>query len=148
MHAAPGSVPSAVYVGMMAQVCCPSAQKVQEEIEFGASPRYIRDEYVETLSKIYLSYYRSYVGRLMKVQYEEVAEKDDLMGVEDTAKKGFFSKPSLRSRNTIFTLGTRGAVISPAELEAPILVPHTAQRGEQRVWQGYPSVARDQFPKC
>ncbi|XP_076772713.1 vacuolar protein sorting-associated protein 52 homolog isoform X3 [Arvicanthis niloticus] len=97
-----------------------------------ATAKEIRDEYVETLSKIYLSYYRSYVGRLMKVQYEEVAEKDDLMGVEDTAKKGFFSKPSLRSRNTIFTLGTRGAVISPAELEAPILVPHTAQRGEQR----------------
>uniref|UniRef100_A0A8P0T8C6 Vacuolar protein sorting-associated protein 52 homolog n=1 Tax=Canis lupus familiaris TaxID=9615 RepID=A0A8P0T8C6_CANLF len=92
----------------------------------------IRDEYVETLSKIYLSYYRSYLGRLMKVQYEEVAEKDDLMGVEDTAKKGFFSKPSLRSRNTIFTLGTRRSVISPTEMEPPILVPHTAQRGEQR----------------
>ncbi|XP_022437291.1 vacuolar protein sorting-associated protein 52 homolog isoform X1 [Monodon monoceros] len=97
-----------------------------------ATAKEIRDEYVETLSKIYLSYYRSYLGRLMKVQYEEVAEKDDLMGVEDTAKKGFFSKPSLRSRNTIFTLGTRGSVISPTELEAPILVPHTAQRGEQR----------------
>ncbi|MXQ85540.1 hypothetical protein E5288_WYG011230 [Bos mutus] len=73
-----------------------------------ATAKEIRDEYVETLSKIYLSYYRSYLGRLMKVQ------------------------PSLRSRNTIFTLGTRGSVISPAELEAPILVPHTAQRGEQR----------------
>ncbi|KAB0394382.1 hypothetical protein E2I00_013363, partial [Balaenoptera physalus] len=85
-----------------------------------ATAKEIRDEYVETLSKIYLSYYRSYLGRLMKVQYEEVAEKDDLMG------------PSLRSRNTIFTLGTRGSVISPTELEAPILVPHTAQRGEQR----------------
>lgn len=48
----------------------------------------------------------------------------------------FFSKPSLRSRNTIFTLGTRGSVISPTELEAPILVPHTAQRGEQRVGGG------------
>ncbi|MEJ1271023.1 VPS52 GARP complex subunit [Cricetulus griseus] len=73
-----------------------------------ATAKEIRDEYVETLSKIYLSYFRSYLGRLMKVQ------------------------PSLRSRNTIFTLGTRGAVISPTELEAPILVPHTAQRGEQR----------------
>ncbi|XP_038598181.1 vacuolar protein sorting-associated protein 52 homolog [Tachyglossus aculeatus] len=97
-----------------------------------ATAREIRDEYVETLSKIYLSYFRSYTGRLMKVQYEEVAEKDDLMGVEDTAKKGFFSKPSLRNRNTVFTLGTRGAVISPAELEAPILVPHAAHKGEQR----------------
>ncbi|XP_039862588.1 vacuolar protein sorting-associated protein 52 homolog isoform X1 [Simochromis diagramma] len=92
----------------------------------------IRDEYVDTMSKIYYSYFKSYSGRLLKVQYEEVADKDDLMGVEDTAKKGFFSKPSLKSRNTIFTLGQRGAVLSPAELEGPILVPHTAQRGDSR----------------
>ncbi|MBZ3887564.1 Vacuolar protein sorting-associated protein 52-like protein [Sciurus carolinensis] len=100
-----------------------------------ATAKEIRDEYVETLSKIYLSYYRSYLGRLMKVQYEEVAEKDDLMGVEDTAKKDILGaeKPCARPwENTIFTLGTRGSVISPTELEAPILVPHTAQRGEQR----------------
>ncbi|TNN54224.1 Vacuolar protein sorting-associated protein 52 [Liparis tanakae] len=98
----------------------------------------IRDEYVDTMSKIFYSYFKSYSGRLLKVQYEEVADKDDLMGVEDTAKKDilpcvrFFSKPSLRSRNTIFTLGQRGAILSPAELEGPILVPHTAQRGDSR----------------
>lgn len=57
----------------------------------------------------------------------------DLTVFLDSDPSRFFSKPSLRSRNTIFTLGTRGSVISPAELEAPILVPHTAQRGEQRV---------------
>lgn len=33
-----------------------------------ATAKEIKDEYVETLSKIYLSYYRSYLGRLMKVQ--------------------------------------------------------------------------------
>lgn len=92
----------------------------------------IRDEYVDTMSKIYYSYFKSYSSRLLKVQYEEVADKDDLMGVEDTAKKGFFSKPSLKSRNTIFTLGQRGAILSPTELEGPILVPHTAQRGDCR----------------
>ncbi|XP_011478987.1 vacuolar protein sorting-associated protein 52 homolog isoform X2 [Oryzias latipes] len=92
----------------------------------------VRDEYVDTMSKIYYSYFKSYSGRLLKVQYEEVADKDDLMGVEDTAKKGFFSKPSLKSRNTIFTVGQRGAILSPAELEGPILVPHTAQRGDSR----------------
>ncbi|XP_069372683.1 vacuolar protein sorting-associated protein 52 homolog isoform X4 [Paralichthys olivaceus] len=92
----------------------------------------IRDEYVDTMSKIYYSYFKSYSGRLLKVQYEEVADKDDLMGVEDTAKKGFFSKPSLKSRNTIFTVGQRGAILSPSELEGPILVPHTAQRGDSR----------------
>ncbi|XP_041822971.1 vacuolar protein sorting-associated protein 52 homolog [Melanotaenia boesemani] len=92
----------------------------------------VRDDYVDTMSKIYYSYFKSYSGRLLKVQYEEVADKDDLMGVEDTAKKGFFSKPSLKSRNTIFTLGQRGTILSPAELEGPILVPHTAQRGDSR----------------
>ncbi|XP_028453243.1 vacuolar protein sorting-associated protein 52 homolog isoform X2 [Perca flavescens] len=92
----------------------------------------IRDEYVDTMSKIYYSYFKSYSSRLLKVQYEEVADKDDLMGVEDTAKKSFFSKPSLKSRNTIFTLGQRGSILSPAELEGPILVPHTAQRGDSR----------------
>ncbi|XP_051728801.1 vacuolar protein sorting-associated protein 52 homolog [Ctenopharyngodon idella] len=92
----------------------------------------IRDEYVDTMSKIYFSYFKSYSGRLLKVQYEDVADKDDLMGVEDTAKKGFFSKPSLKSRNTIFTLGQRGEVLSPAELEGPILIPHAAQRGDSR----------------
>ncbi|CAL9704030.1 unnamed protein product [Knipowitschia caucasica] len=92
----------------------------------------IRDEYVDTMSKIYFSYFKSYSSRLLKVQYEEVADKDDLMGVEDTAKKGFFSKPSLKSRNTIFTVGQRGNILSPAELEGPILVPHTAQRGDCR----------------
>lgn len=60
----------------------------------------------------------------------------DLTVFLDSAPSRFFSKPSLRSRNTIFTLGTRGSVISPTELEAPILVPHTAQRGEQRVGGG------------
>ncbi|XP_043383867.1 vacuolar protein sorting-associated protein 52 homolog isoform X1 [Chelonia mydas] len=92
----------------------------------------LREQYVETMSKIYLSYFKSYTSRLMKIQYEEVAEKDDLMGVEDTAKKGFFSKPSLKNRNTIFTLGNRGSVIGGAELEGPIIVPHAAQKSDVR----------------
>lgn len=40
-----------------------------------ATAKEIRDEYVETLSKIYLSYYRSYLGRLMKVQVRPWREK-------------------------------------------------------------------------
>uniref|UniRef100_A0A452HW76 Vacuolar protein sorting-associated protein 52 homolog n=1 Tax=Gopherus agassizii TaxID=38772 RepID=A0A452HW76_9SAUR len=90
----------------------------------------LREQYVETMSKIYLSYFKSYTGRLMKIQYEEVAEKDDLMGVEDTAKKDIL--PSLKNRNTIFTLGNRGSVIGGAELEGPIIVPHAAQKSDVR----------------
>lgn len=97
-----------------------------------AAAQELREQYVDTMSKIYLSYFKSYTSRLMKIQYEEVAEKDDLMGVEDTAKKGFFSKPSLKNRNTVFTLGNRGAVIGAAELEGPIIVPHAAQKSDVR----------------
>ncbi|KAL7975974.1 hypothetical protein Chor_011742 [Crotalus horridus] len=68
----------------------------------------VRDEYVDTMSKIYLSYFKSYTNRLMKLQ------------------------PSLRSRNTIFTLGNRGNVISSTELEGSIIVPHSAQKSDVR----------------
>ncbi|NXJ58727.1 VPS52 protein, partial [Spizaetus tyrannus] len=91
----------------------------------------LREQYVDTMSKIYLSYFKSYTSRLMKIQYEEVAEKDDLMGVEDTAKKDILG-PSLKNRNTVFTLGNRGSVIGAAELEGPIIVPHAAQKSDVR----------------
>lgn len=92
----------------------------------------IRDEYVDTMSKVYQSYFKTYVSRLMKVQYEEVADKDDLIAIEDTARRGFFStKSSLKNRSTTFTLGNRASVLT-TDLEAPVIVPHAAQRGDQR----------------
>ncbi|XP_050390938.2 vacuolar protein sorting-associated protein 52 homolog [Patella vulgata] len=92
----------------------------------------IRDEYIDTMSKLYYSYFKSYASRLMKLQFEEVAAKDDLMGYEDTAKKSFFStKPTLKNRSTVFTLGNRGEVLS-SELEAPVIVPHAAQKSDSR----------------
>uniref|UniRef100_A0A8C3CPZ9 VPS52 subunit of GARP complex n=1 Tax=Cairina moschata TaxID=8855 RepID=A0A8C3CPZ9_CAIMO len=101
-----------------------------------AAAQELREQYVDTMSKIYLSYFKSYTSRLMKIQYEEVAEKDDLMGVEDTAKKDILppggKRPSLKNRNTVFTLGNRGAVIGAAELEGPIIVPHAAQKSDVR----------------
>ncbi|XP_057289466.1 vacuolar protein sorting-associated protein 52 homolog [Hydractinia symbiolongicarpus] len=95
--------------------------------------REIRDEYVDTMSKIYSAYFGGYIAKLMKLQYEELAGKDDLMGVEDTAKtRGFFStKTPLRNRSTIFSLGSRGQVITDL-LEEPIIVPHAAQKTEKR----------------
>ncbi|RUS69204.1 hypothetical protein EGW08_023031, partial [Elysia chlorotica] len=98
----------------------------------------VRDEYVDTMSKIYYSYFKSYSSRLIKLQkelaklFEEAAARDDLMGVEDTAKKGFFSsKPTLKNRSTVFTLGSRGEALT-SELEAPVIVPHAAVKSETR----------------
>lgn len=90
----------------------------------------IREEYVDTISKVYLSYFKAYQSRLMKLQFEDVPDKDDLMGVDDTPKWGLFNKPSLKNRSTIFTLGNRNAVLGN-ELEAPVIVPHASAKSEK-----------------
>ncbi|XP_076183022.1 vacuolar protein sorting 52 [Ptiloglossa arizonensis] len=84
-------------------------------------------EYVSTMSKIYYSYFKSYSSRLMKLQFEEGATKDDLMGVEDTVGRGIFHKTTLKHRGTVFSIGNRGDVLA-SQLEAPIIVPHTASK--------------------
>lgn len=92
----------------------------------------VRDEYLDTMNKIYYSYFKGYLSRLMKLQFEELATKDDMMAVDDSAKKGFFSsKTPLKNRSTVFTLGNRGDVLT-TELEAPIIVPHAAQKSDHR----------------
>lgn len=88
----------------------------------------ICNEYVDTMSKIYYSYFKSYSSRLASLRYEEAVSKDDLMGVEDTATKGLFSKQTnIKNRSTIFTIGARGDVLNQ-QLEAPIIVPHAQQK--------------------
>ncbi|XP_003748088.1 vacuolar protein sorting-associated protein 52 homolog [Galendromus occidentalis] len=90
----------------------------------------VREEYVNTMSKVYYSYFKAYHSRLMKLQFDDVPDKDDLMGVDDTPKWGLFNKPSLKNRSTIFTLGNRNAVMS-VELEAPVIVPHASAKNEK-----------------
>ncbi|XP_023936642.2 vacuolar protein sorting-associated protein 52 homolog [Bicyclus anynana] len=87
----------------------------------------ICNEYIDTLSKVYYSYFKSYASRLDKLKYEEVPTKDDLMGIEDGSKGGFFQKSNLKNKSTIFTIGNRGDVLAQ-ELEAPIIVPHVQQK--------------------
>ncbi|KOB76559.1 putative Vacuolar protein sorting protein [Operophtera brumata] len=83
----------------------------------------ICNEYIDTLSKVYYSYFKSYASRLDKLKYEEAPTKDDLMGIEDGSKGGFFQKANLKNKSTIFTIGNRGDVLAQ-QLEAPIIVPH------------------------
>lgn len=88
----------------------------------------ICNEYVDTLSKIYFSYFKSYEGRIMRLLFEESATKDDLMGIEDTATRSLFNK-SLKHKATVFTIGHRDEVLAQ-QLEAPILVPHTESKNK------------------
>ncbi|KAI8427965.1 hypothetical protein MSG28_002279 [Choristoneura fumiferana] len=87
----------------------------------------ICNEYIDTLSKVYYSYFKSYASRLDKLKYEEAPTKDDLMGIEDGIKGSFFQKSNLKNKSTIFTIGNRGDVLAQ-QLEAPIIVPHAQQK--------------------
>jgi type I site-specific restriction endonuclease len=93
----------------------------------------IRTEYIDTLSKIYMSYFREYYNKIMKLQFEETPDKDDLMGIEDSIKRGglFSSRNTYKNRSTTFTLGHRDTVLT-TELEDPIIVIPQALKGEKR----------------
>ncbi|KAK7792075.1 hypothetical protein R5R35_003549 [Gryllus longicercus] len=91
----------------------------------------VRKEYVDTMSKIYYSYFSTYSKRLKGLQYEDSATKKDLMGIEDTASRVPFMKSSLKQKNTVFTIGNRGEVLA-TQFEAPIIVPHAAQEQDMR----------------
>ncbi|XP_061389003.1 vacuolar protein sorting-associated protein 52 homolog [Musca vetustissima] len=88
----------------------------------------ICNEYIDTMSKIYYSYFKSYSSRLAGLKFEESCTKDDLMGIEDNVSKGLFAKTtSLKHKSTIFTIGKRGDILNQ-QLEAPIIVPHAQMK--------------------
>ena len=81
-------------------------------------------------------------------QFEDVAEKDDLMGAEDTPKRGFFStRTTFKNRSTIFTLGSRDTVLT-TELEDPIIVVPHAQKTEKRVSETFRSTVKQEIHAC
>ena len=90
----------------------------------------IKDYYVDTMSKVLFSYFKSYSGRLAKLQYDEPTSENDLMGVDDTQPKSFFRSHSTSHKPpkaSVFSMGTRGDVVT-TELESPILVPHAFEK--------------------
>jgi len=91
----------------------------------------VREEYTDTMSKIMFSYFKSYTGRLLKLQFEGSATRDDLLGAEESSTKGFFFKPSLKNKTTVFSVGCRDDVLT-SQLEAAIIVPHAQQKSEHK----------------
>uniref|UniRef100_A0AC34GWI9 Vacuolar protein sorting-associated protein 52 homolog n=1 Tax=Panagrolaimus sp. ES5 TaxID=591445 RepID=A0AC34GWI9_9BILA len=94
--------------------------------------REVKDEYVDTLSKMFFSYFKTYVSRLFKLQMTDSATKEDLLGADDTIKgTSFFSlKPQQRSRATVFSLGKRHNLLS-TDLMAPLIIPHAATQANE-----------------
>lgn len=62
------------------------------------------------------------------------------MGIEDTASRGgLFHKTSLKHKTTVFTIGNRGEVLT-SQLEAPVIVPHAAQKASTKVCMLYSEI--------
>ena len=102
----------------------------------------VRDEYLDTMSKVMFSYFKSYSGRLLKLQFDETATRDDLMGLDDSAQRGgFFTKSAVKSKASVFSVGERAGILSTM-LEAPIIVPHSQQKNEARVRERKETMAR------
>ena len=93
----------------------------------------IKLEYVDTVSKVYFSYFKTYQSRLIRLEFEEVPTKADVMGAEDESRRSiqlsmFSSSKTIRSRSTVFTLGNRDELINN-QLEWPVIIPvHSADK--------------------
>ncbi|KAK6046784.1 Vps52 / Sac2 family protein [Cooperia oncophora] len=77
----------------------------------------VQDEYVDTVSKMFFSYFKAYITRLFKLMMLDAASKEDLLGAEDVVKSGgisglFAGKPHHRNRATVFSLGSRQEILT------------------------------------
>lgn len=94
----------------------------------------ISAEYLDTMAKVYFSYFKEYHHRLIKLRFEELPDANDVMGAEENVKSRsslFSGKPSLKSKSSIFSMSDRETILT-SELESPIVVPHVAQKMDSR----------------
>ncbi|KAG9510079.1 Vacuolar protein sorting-associated protein 52-like protein [Fragariocoptes setiger] len=103
--------------------------------------REIQAEYVDTMSKVYFSYFKEYLARISKLDYDDKPDEHDLMGGDDQSSRPksnltlFQSKPtSIKNRSTVFSMGQRASVIN-TDLEAPLILPTMQQKSDTK----YPS---------
>lgn len=90
----------------------------------------VRLNYAETMGKTVFSLFRAYQAQLQKLVLE-VANKNDLIAVEEGAVRGLFSsKVDLSKRGDAFSLADRDKILGEVERE-PILV-HIAQAEKAR----------------
>ncbi|CAD6189177.1 unnamed protein product [Caenorhabditis auriculariae] len=95
----------------------------------------IQDEYIDTISKMFFTYFKAYASRLFKLMMKDAATKEDVLGATDVVKGGaiaglFGSKPQVRNRATVFSLGSRDNVLTTDFLSA-LIVPHAATQNNQ-----------------
>lgn len=98
--------------------------------------REIQNEYIDTMTKLYYSYFKEFISKFTKLMYKDLPDKDDLMGNDDTSRANRSSLFNLKTniikhRSNVFALGDREILLS-TELEAPIILPHITIKMENK----------------
>lgn len=121
--------------------------------------REVLDEYSDTIAKVHYSYFKEYHHKLMKLQNEDVPQKDDLIGVDEHSKSKAFSFAMIntaaftsslsqtlgnmsggganlskaKSKTSVFSLNNRDHILKGGVVdETTIVIPHAAsQSGEK-----------------
>ncbi|CCD67346.2 Vacuolar protein sorting-associated protein 52 homolog [Caenorhabditis elegans] len=100
------------------------------------SAKELQDEYIDTISKMFFTYFKAYATRLFKLAMKDVATKEDALGSIDFAKPAglgaiFSSKQHVvRNKATVFSIGQRHQILSDDFLGA-LIVPHAATQNHQ-----------------
>ena len=100
------------------------------QTEAGPVAEDLRTVYIESMSRTLFNLFKNYSSQLLKLD-EVLADKHDLIGVEEAALRSMFTnKVNLSKRSDAFTLGERDKVLDQIEA-APVLV-HVALAENQK----------------
>jgi vacuolar protein sorting-associated protein 52 len=85
----------------------------------------VRNSYTDSMSRLYAQHFRALFSQAARRQFV-LAGKNDLIGVEESKLRGFFSgRKTIKNKASVFALGRRAAVVaSLVSNEAP---PQTAE---------------------
>jgi len=96
--------------------------------------REIQNEYIDSMSKVYYSYFKEYISKLSRLIFDDLPDKEDLMGNDESSKGKVTSiftlkHNTLKHRSNVFALGNRESLLNE-ELESSLIVPHVAVKSE------------------
>ncbi|RKO84574.1 Sac2 family-domain-containing protein, partial [Blyttiomyces helicus] len=92
---------------------------------YGEAAIEVRQSYVYAVGNYYMASFEKYIRSMQKLQ-TVIADKLDLIGCEESAKRGLFTgKLALKDKTNVFTLGDRIQVLTNPDLG--IILTHVAE---------------------
>eukprot|EP01119_Soliformovum_irregulare_P016429 TRINITY_DN4747_c0_g1_i1.p1 TRINITY_DN4747_c0_g1~~TRINITY_DN4747_c0_g1_i1.p1 ORF type:complete len:777 (-),score=235.67 TRINITY_DN4747_c0_g1_i1:133-2463(-) len=82
----------------------------------------VKNVYKDTAGKLYIGYFKAAVATATKLQYE-IANKNDLLGIEEGRMSSIFSgRKPIKNKTSVFAMGVRQQMVDEMDEIAPALV--------------------------